>query len=851
MTHIPPTKSALPISQVMAEILRHLQDHNNLVLQAPPGAGKTTIVPLCLLDQGWFKAPSRLIMLEPRRLAARAAARRMANILGEKVGQTVGYRVRLDHKVSDQTRLEVVTEGVLIRKLQQDPELNGVSVVIFDEFHERSQESDLGLALCLDVQQGLRPDLKLIVMSATLDGEKVARLMGGAPVVTSEGRTYPVEMRYLDRPPPTKTPIEQTVAEAARRAVQQDEGNILAFLPGAGEIERCAGLLHKSDLGQHIIIAPLYGMMPAADQDQAILAPPAGKRKIVLASAIAETSLTIEGIQIVIDGGLDRSPRYDVRSGMTGLETRRLSRASAEQRAGRAGRLSAGICYRLWTAAAQRGLMAFSAPEITKADLVPLALELANWGLKDPQELRWLDLPDGAAMAAARDILVALGALDKAGRILAHGKDMARLAMHPRLAHMVLTAKKMGFGPLGLRVAALLSERDILRNRSTDMRRRLDILGYFLSDDRQGAVKAGGDPAAARQVARQVESWAKSLKLPIKGPCPNNKTGLCIALAYPDRLGKKRPGGDGRYHLSGGSGAMLDSGSDLNGETYLAVCHLARSQNQKGPDARIYLAAPIDEADIWHIFQDQISVVEQLDWDGRTESILARKRQMLGKLALHEEKLKDPAPALIQTTLCQAIGKMGLAALPWDKQSRSFRARVLCCARHDPGGRWPDLSEAALLDSLQDWLGPYLIGITSKSQLQSLNLTEILKNFLTWQENQKLDGLAPSHYPVPSGSRIALDYTADPPVLAVRLQEMFGLDKTPTIMAGRLKLLLHLLSPAGRPLQMTQDLENFWGSSYPAVKKDMKGRYPKHPWPDDPLAALPTRRTSKRGKPKN
>ncbi|MCF6215087.1 MAG: ATP-dependent helicase HrpB [Emcibacter sp.] len=845
------TMNDLPIFQAVPEILQQLCAHNSLVLQAPPGAGKTTVVPLCLMDQPWFKGDSRIIMLAPRRLAARAAARRMADLLGEKVGQTVGYRVRLDHKVSAQTRIEVVTEGVLIRKLQQDPELNGISAIIFDEFHERSQEADLGLALCLDIQQGLREELKLIVMSATLDGENVARLMGGAPVVTSQGRAYPVDLRYLDRPPPAIVPIERTVADTILQAVQQESGSILVFLPGAGEIERCAALVRGFDLGQNVIIAPLYGMMPAADQDQAILNPPAGKRKIVLATAIAETSLTIDGICIVIDGGLDRSPRYDARTGMARLETRRLSRASAEQRAGRAGRTAPGICFRMWTAAAQRGLMAFSAPEITKADLGPLALELARWGIRDPEELRWLDVPDSGSMAAARDILISLGALDDEGRILAHGKKMVSLAMHPRLAHMVLKAKEVGLGRLGVEIAALLAERDILRHRSTDVRHRVEALRYFCAGDRSSAQRMGGDLIALQQVKKQVEGWCRSLKISKEEDSPLGKAGFCLALAYPDRIGMRRKGAEPRYHLSGGSGAALDAADSLGGEKYLAICHLAPN-NYKGvkfksaQEPRIYLTAPLDEADIWDIFSDQITTVEQIEWDERRQLVQARKRQMLGQLVIHEEKLTPPPPDRVVPALCDGIRKMGLVSLPWDKQSIALRARILFCARYDPAGSWPDLSDEALLAGLEDWLGPYLEGIMSREQLTSkLALAEILKNFLTWPQQEALDRLAPSHYPVPSGSKITLDYRDDPPVLAVRLQEMFGLDKTPAIMAGKVTLLVHLLSPAGRPIQVTQDLENFWGSSYEAVKKDMKGRYPKHHWPDDPLAAKPTSRSLK------
>ncbi|PCI32944.1 MAG: ATP-dependent helicase HrpB [Alphaproteobacteria bacterium] len=831
----------LPISQVIPDILDRLQTHDSLVLQAPPGAGKTTLVPLYLLGESWARA-GRIIMLEPRRLAARAAARRMADMLGEAVGQTVGYRVRFDHKVSDKTRIEVVTEGVLIRRLQQDPELSGVSAVIFDEFHERSLEADFGLALCLDVQQGLRPELKLMVMSATLDGENVARLMGDAPVVSSEGRAYPVAMQYLDRP--ARGPIERTVAEAVARAVTAEAGSILVFLPGAGEIERCAGLLKAYNFGPDVIIAPLYGMMRMADQDRAIQPAPAGQRKIVLATAIAETSLTIEGIRVVIDGGLDRSPRYDVRSGMTRLETRTLSRASATQRAGRAGRLTPGICYRMWTEAAQRGLSPFAAPEITTADLVPLVLELANWGVGDPAELSWLDEPDPAAVAQARDLLQALGALDHQGRILAHGRQMAQLAMHPRLAHMVLTAKKLGFGGLGVWIAALLAERDILRNRSADMTRRLELLGQFLAGDKSLARKGGADMALLPQIKRLIEVWSRSLKLSRTEACPLEKTGLCLALAYPDRIGGRRPGGEARYLLSGGRGAALDPSDALGSEKYIAICHLDKGARE----ARIYLAAPLMESDIEDIFADQITVEEQVEWDGRSDSVIARRCHRLNRLILRQEKLKNPDPAAIIAALCQGIRKMGLAALPWDKKSSALRERILFCARHDPEGHWPDMSEEALLAGLETWLAPYLSGILRREQLKGLAMMEILNNLLGWQDSQRLDRMMPTHFKAPSGSSIALDYSVDPPVLSVRLQEMFGLDRTPTIMGGKLRLLVHLLSPAGRPLQVTQDLENFWVTSYEAVKKEMKGRYPRHHWPDDPLGATATNRIKKRMK---
>lgn len=858
------TSSSLPITAVIPDILAALSQQDNLVLQAPPGAGKTTLVPLSLLDQSW-RGDGRIIMLEPRRLAARTAARRMAEMLGEQVGETVGYRVRLDHKVSAKTRLEVVTEGVLIRKLQEDPELSGIAAVIFDEFHERSLDGDFGLALCLDVQAGLREDLKLIVMSATLDGEKVAHLMGQAPIVTSAGRAYPVEMRYLAQKPSGRggyvPPIEQTVAAAVVRALEEETGSLLVFLPGAGEIERCATLLRQALAGQgkwaaQVKVTPLYGMMRSADQDQAIRPAPDGIRKVVLATAIAETSLTIEGIHIVIDGGLDRRPRYDVGTGMTRLETNVLSRASAEQRAGRAGRLAPGVCYRMWTEASGRGLAPFAPPEITTADLVPLVLELAQWGITDPGDLRWLDVPDPAAVARARDLLRDLEALDDQDRITAHGKKMARFAMHPRLSHMVLKAQAQGLGNLAVRIAALLAERDILLQRTADLRQRVRVLDQFMAGDSRQARQKGADKGLLSQIRQQVNRWCRALKISPGEICDVQHTGLCLALAYPDRIGGRRPGEEARYVLSGGRGAMLDGGDELGGEKYLAICDLALSgqmkrQGSRGDrDVKIYLAAPVALRDIEENFSDRIAPVEEVVWDDRTSAVLARQRVMLGRLPLGDKKIKDPDRAAAVAALCQGIRKMGLQSLPWDKTSTAFRGQVNFCRIYDPEGPWPDFSDAGLLATLDQWLGPYLQAteqvILRRDQLAVLNMSEILQAQISWQDRQTLDELVPSHFRVPSGSNIRLDYNNDPPVLAARLQEMFGLVETPSVMGGRVRLQVHLLSPAGRPLQVTQDLENFWVTSYEAVRKDMKGRYPKHNWPDDPLSAQASARRKPR-----
>lgn len=839
-------KQILPIDSVIPHIKDALQHASSLVLQAPPGAGKTTMVPLELLGEDWAQK-GRIIMLEPRRLATRAAARRMAHLLGEKVGETVGYRVRMDSRISDKTRIEVVTEGILTRRLQQDPELSGVCAVIFDEYHERSLQADLGLALCLDVQRGLREDLKLIVMSATLDGARVADLLQGedaesVPLITSEGRAYAVEHHYLERPIKDvlhwRGRLESAAAEKVAEVLHTQSGSILVFLPGAGEIERTAELLRGMKFGPQVVIAPLYGKMSGQMQDLAIAPAEEGKRKIVLATSIAETSLTIEGIRVVVDGGLARGPEYDVRTGMTRLETRRASRAATEQRAGRAGRVAAGACFRLWTEAMQRGLIAYDAPEITRADLVPLALELCNWGIGDPSELRWQDVPDKASYTQAMDLLCSLGALDQQRRITAHGKAMACLSMHPRLAHMVLKARDLGFGALALMVAGLMNERDLMRSRSADVRLRLEILQKIRHKKFSPAKNQAVDLALCKTILQQIKRWQQQLAIK-ESTLDMNKAGLCIALAYPERIGAKRKNAVGKFLLSGGRGAVLAGEDSLALEKYIAVSALDKGQR----DARIFLAAPLDENEMQDIFADQIIEQEIIEWHSRSKTVMAHEQRLLGKLLLKERPLKKPAPEKIVAALLEGVRQMGLEVLPWDKNSRCLRERINFMRAHEPECDLADLSDQGLLASLPNWLGPYVQGMTNRDQLKNLKMGDILSAQLSWQDKQRLDQMVPAHMRVPSGSRIALDYAQDPPVLSVRLQEMFGLCTTPSVMGGKVALLIHLLSPAGRPLQVTQDLEGFWKSSYELVKKDMKGRYPRHNWPDDPLAAVATKRT--------
>jgi ATP-dependent helicase HrpB len=808
-----------------------LAAHTAAVLVAPPGAGKTTRVPLALLDQPWL-AGRRILMLEPRRLAARSAARFMAATLGEQVGETVGYRVRMETRVGPRTRLEVITEGVLTRLLQADPALEGVGLVIFDEFHERSLHADLGLALCLQSQALLRDDLRLLVMSATLDSQPVAALLGDAPVLVSEGRSYPVETIYLDRR--VEGRVEPAVARAVARALAQHDGDLLIFLPGAGEIHRTASML---DIPPNTLITPLYGNLPQAEQDRAILPAAPGQRKVVLATAIAETSLTVEGVRVVIDSGLSRVPRFSPRTGMTRLETVPVSRASADQRRGRAGRVAPGAAYRLWTEQEDRGLVPRTTPEILEADLAPLALELAAWGVTDPLELRWLDPPPAAALAQARELLAQLGALDDRLAITEHGRRMADLGLHPRLAHMILRGAGLGLGSLACDLAALLSDRDILRGQATDA-----DLGHRLD-----ALRTAPEGRRARAEADQLRR-----DLRITGACPfaadastsqapydPTDVGLLLSFAYPDRIAARRA--PLRFLLRNGRGAAFAAHQPLADESYIVAADL----DDQGAESRIFLAAPIAAADLQRHHSDQMTTEEIIAWDRGAQAVRARRRRRLGALILDEWIITDPSPAGTLAALLDGIAQEGLAILPWTKASRQLQERLIFMHSHDPA--WPDASDEGLLRTLPDWLGPYADGMKSRADLQRLNLHDLLEAMLPWERRRELDEQAPTHIAVPSGSRIPVDYS-DPaaPVLAVRLQEMFGLAETPRIGGGRVPLTLHLLSPAHRPVQVTQDLASFWRSAYFEVRKDLRGRYPKHYWPDDPWNAIPTNRTRPR-----
>jgi len=846
---------ALPIEAALPELLATLRQNPCAVLVAPPGAGKTTRVPLALLGEDWLQG-KRIVMLEPRRLAARAAAGYMAALLGEQVGQTVGYRVKHDTRVGPATRIEVVTEGVLTRMLQADPALLDVGAVLFDEFHERSIHADLGLALCRQSQMLLREELRLVVMSATLEAEPVAALLDGAPIIRSEGRTFPVATVYAD-PPAGSERIELAVVRTIRRALAAHPGNALVFLPGAAEIrkvERLLGELRRTGggagagatervgaeagPGEPIDIAPLYGSLPQEAQDRALAPGKPGVRKIVLATSIAETSLTVEGVSIVVDSGLMRVPRFSPRTGMTRLDTVPVAQASADQRRGRAGRLGPGVCYRLWTEAEHRRLAPSRTPEIREADLAPLALELAAWGA-EPGELLWLDPPPEAAYAQARALLTQLGALGADGGLTPHGRELAGLGLHPRLAHMLVQARAQGLGATACELAALLSERDLLRGearRDADLRARLTALRAAA---RPGAQPDGGlDLAAARKVLAEAKSWQQALGIRADGGRADD-CGALLLYAYPDRIAMLRA--DGRFLLSNGRGAVLADKQGLSAERFLVCATL----DDHGADSRIELAAPIAEDELQRHAAALLSEERDVRWDAASESVKARRRVKLGALTLLDVPLAAPGAEEVAAALLTGVRASGLALLPWSRAARQLQERVVFLHRLDAS--WPDMRDEALLAALEDWLLPHLSGCRNRGDLQRLSLPSLLEELLPWEQRRKLGDWAPTHIQVPSGSRIPVDYS-DPeaPALSVRLQEMFGLQQTPKIAGGRMLLTIHLLSPAQRPVQVTRDLASFWRNAYFEVKKDLKGRYPKHYWPDDPLIAQPTSRAKPR-----
>ncbi|WP_407115458.1 ATP-dependent helicase HrpB [Bradyrhizobium sp. LMG 9283] len=815
----------LPIDAVLDDLSRTLEAHNAAVLVAPPGAGKTTRVPLALLDAPWA-SDKKIIVLEPRRIAARASADRMAKSLGERTGETVGYRVRFGSKISRATRIEVVTEGIFTRQILDDPELSGIAAILFDEFHERSLDADLGLALARDAQTGLREDLRILVMSATLDGARVAKLLGEAPVVESEGRAFPVETRYLGRK--ADAPIERQMVDAIAYALRADSGSVLAFLPGAAEIRRTQNFLGERVQDASIEIVPLFGALDAAVQDRAIAPAPKGTRKVVLATSIAETSLTIEGVRIVVDCGLARVPRYEPDIGLTRLETVRASRAAVDQRRGRAGRTEPGVCYRLWDEPQTASLAPYTQPEILSADLSSLVLDLAQWGVADPAALSFLDPPPQPAWKEAKSLLTELNALDDDGRITAEGKSLRALALPPRLARMIVDSHRAGSGEAAAEIAAIITERG-LGGDSVDLEHRRD---QFRRDRSPRA-------ASARDLARR---WASQVAAAEKaGQQEDLSTGLMLAYAFPDRVARNR--GNGSFVLANGRGAAVEQTSSLARAPYIAIGEMTGT----AASGRILLAAQITEDEIERHFVEHIETADEISFDRGAMALRARRKRVLHAIALSEATLAVSPSENTARIFADGLIAVGLDRLPWSKAAKQWRDRVMFLRKAE-GDSWPDLSDDGLIARRDDWLVPALYDKVALKDISAGELSDALMALLPWEMRARLDREAPTHFEAPTGSVLAIDYEAEQgPTIAVRLQELFGLNTHPSIAAGKVPLVLELLSPAQRPVQVTRDLPGFWRGSYTAVRSDLRGRYPRHPWPDDPANALPTRRAKPRG----
>ncbi len=845
---LPPAAASLPVVACLDELRAALAGAGHAVLQAPPGAGKTTIVPLAMVDDPWLEG-RRLVMLEPRRLATRAAARRMAALLREPVGETVGYRTRDDRRVGAATRIEVVTEGILTRRLQRDPGLDGVGLVIFDEFHERSLQADLGLALALDARRHLRPDLRLLVMSATLSGDRIGGLLTvpgrePAPVITSETRSHAIDVRWAPRRP--REHLEPAMVTAISRALRETaateaQGDVLAFLPGAAEIVRTADQLGAA-LGPDsaIDVHPLYGALPAGEQDAALAPGLPGRRKVVLATDIAETSLTVEGVRVVVDAGLARRPVFDAGTGLTRLATVTASRASADQRAGRAGRLGPGVAVRLWSKVEHAARPRFDEPEIRQADLAELALELAVWGT-EPGDLPFLDPPPPRALDEARRLLTDLGALDGDGRPTGTGREMVALPLHPRLARMVLAARRRRQGWLGCLLAGLLEDRDVLRGRPDDIPADVGLRVALLDDPTLRHPRADG--RALRATRDRAHDLARRLGVSSGGGDPS-EAGPLLGVAYPDRIAQAR-GGPGRFVLRGGTEGWLSADDALAREPFLAVAEVdGRRRN-----GRIRMAAPLDADQLDEIAGHRVDEHARIVWDRERDDLVARVERRLGRLRLGVVERRPPAGTATTTALIDRVRATNLAALPWTDAARSLQARI-GFLRAVLGEPWPDVADGALRRHLDDWLAPVLTaaGASARSDLERVDLARALRGMVPAEVVGDLDRLAPAAVTVPSGRRMPLDYgngavPGDPPVLAVRVQEMFGSRETPTVAGGRVPVVLHLLSPAGRPVQVTSDLAGFWTGSWAEVRKQMAGRYPKHEWPDDPAGKVSRRRT--------
>lgn len=829
----------LPIIKILPQLKEHLNQSSAAVLIAEPGAGKTTCVPLALLNVPWLKG-KKIMMLEPRRLAARSAAHFMASQLGERVGETVGYRVRMDSKVGQSTRIEVVTEGILTRMLQHDQELSDVGILIFDEFHERNIQGDLGLALALESQAMLREDLRILVMSATIDAAPVASLLHDAPIIHCVGRQFPVDTVYI--PNPAHISMEKAMSSVIRQALSSHEGNLLAFLPGVGEIRKVKRELEMLSLPDQTVVRTLYGQLTLSEQTEAIRMEPDGRRKIVLATSIAETSLTIEGVCIVVDSGLMRTQVLSSRSGMAHLTTVKVSKASADQRRGRAGRTDSGYCYRLWSQQEHDALQSTHTPEILMSDLSSLALEIAAWGVQDPKELRWMDTPSDVAFGQAVNLLQKLGALDQRGRITSHGQQMANVGMHPRLAHMILKAIPLGLGALACRLAAFLQERDIFKgsraSNDCDISSRMEQLRLWENQGMPNVDDPTLDVAAMHRIIQETRKLQTSVNI-VEGSTEQqtDMCGVLLSFAYPDRIGQAR--GDGRFLLSSGRGVEMSVLQPLSRSAYI----VAAMVDDRGTEGRLLLAASLTETSLVQYQEEVIQEKDMILWDHELMGVKARRRWLLGAILLQEKIIPKPPEEIVADALLEGIRQEGLQLLPWNKASTQLRQRLQFMHSITPTD-WPSMTDEALLATMKEWLLISIYGMKNRNDLQRLQLTNIIEqNLLTWDQRRDLDNKAPTHMTVPSGSRIPIDYSdSDQPKIAVKLQEMFGLQDTPRIGGGRVPITLHLLSPAQRPVQVTSDLASFWGGAYFEVKKDLKGRYPKHYWPDKPLEATPTHR---------
>jgi ATP-dependent helicase HrpB len=833
----------LPIKEALPALHQALIARAAVLLEAPPGAGKSTVVPIALLQAPWLKG-QKVLMLEPRRIAARAVAMRMAALLGEPIGRTVGFRTRLETRVGRETRIEVVTEGILTRMLQEDSALTGLGCVIFDEFHERSLNADLGLALCIESRENLREDLRLLVMSATLDLKPLVRLLGDAPIISAQGRSFEVTTHYVPRR--NEVHLELQVSQVVRAALHEHAGDILCFLPGAAEIRRVQRTLQEANLDRTIRVMPLYGELEGAEQDAALAPSLPGERKIVLATSIAETSLTIEGIRVVVDSGMRRYSEFDPNTGMSRLVTGKVSQAAADQRRGRAGRLSAGDCYRVWSEGTHGSLSPQTPPEILHADLAPLALELACWGAADANSLAWLDPPPAAPLAQARELLQQLEAIEAAARITVHGRLLAKLGMHPRLAHMRIKSQELGAERLACDLAAILSERDILRAnagaRDADLRLRVAVLR---GDQRDLPANITVDARARSHAQRTSSNWQRDLASDSHDSAdPHQATGILLAWAYPDRIAQNR-GDGGRYLLANGRGARFAEAQALAKSEFIVAAELDGAERE----ARIFLAAPIGLDDLNAHFGALIRESAQIRWDDRLGAVSAKRERRLGALLLASSEIREPDPEALQQAVLLGLKQGGIAGLPWTKELRQWRARAMLVRQYQIAAPapWPDLSDEALERDIEQWAPAWLLGFTRREHFAKLDLGQALRSFLNYAQVTILEREAPTHFTVPSGSRIPIDYLdGENPSLSVRLQELFGLNSTPAVAGGNLPLVLKLLSPAGRPVQITKDLVSFWNRGYHDVKKDLKGRYPKHYWPDDPYTAQATRRARPR-----